>query len=364
MKARLEEVPLEVRRQVSRAIGERAADVAADLAGIIASEAELPPVDAAACGDAVLTLLTVAVDRGFLTAHDDEASGLGRCAPALTIRQLAYVAHRIERALLDELAVHDVLGATSQTWPTVAYSIRSAVLEVIASFSERETSRAAVYDPVTTLWSADVFKVGLRQEIVRAQRHAHGLAVLLFDVDDMARLNRIQGFGAGDRLLERLGILALRFFRTHDWVARVGGDTIAVLLPQTALDQAAALATRFREMVEQRIVLIDHKTEESAKVTVSAAAVGTDLVQSDLDPAYLLVEAEGALMRAKLNGGNRTERVALQPTSLTIVGAATLLGVSSRVVVTLIRSDHLKAVRRGRHFHIDRAAIEEYRSHR
>ena len=363
MKARLGEVPLEVRKQISRAISERAAGIAADLASAVATDAEIPAVDATGCGDAVLTLLAVAVERGVLTAHDDMA-GLSRCAPALTVRQLVYVAHRVERALLDELAIHNRLGATSQAWPMVAYSVRSAVLELVASFSERESSRAAVYDPVTTLWSADVFKVGLRQEIVRAQRHGHGLALIMFDVDDMARLNRTQGFGAGDRLLERLGILALRFFRIHDWVARVGGDTIAVLLPQTGLDQAASLANRFRETVQQRIVLMDHKTEEAASVTVSAAAVGTALVQSDLEPDYVLAEAEAALMRARLNGGNTVERVALQPKSVTIVGAATLLGVSSREVINLIREGSLKATRRGRHFHIDCASIDEYRAQR
>jgi diguanylate cyclase (GGDEF)-like protein len=142
-------------------------------------------------------------------------------------------------------------------------------------------------------------------------------------------LNRIQGLGAGDRLLERLGILALRFFRTHDWVARVGNDAIAVLLPETPLDQADTLANRFRETVEHRIVLMDHKTDETSPVTLSAAAVGTDVVQSDLEPNYVLAEAEAAVVRAKLNGGNRVERVALLPSSVTIVGAATLLGVTS-----------------------------------
>lgn len=364
MNARLDDVPLHVRGRIARAISERASGIAADLAGIVAGEAEIPPVDAAACADAVLSLVSMAVEHGQLTHRDDVASGLSRCAPALTIRQLVYIAHRIERALLDELAVDDELGATSDIWPMVAYSVRSAALEVIASFAERETARTAIRDPLTTLWSEDVFKAALRQEIVRAQRHAHGLAVILFDVDDMGRLNRQHGFGAGDRLLERLGILSRRFFRTHDWVARHGGDTIAVLLPQTALDQASALANRFREMVQQRIVLRDHKTEEAAAVTVSAAAVGTNLVQADLDPDYVMAEAEAAVMRAKMNGRNRVEGVALQPTSVTIVGAATLLGVSAREVITLIRSGALPAIRRGRHFHVERAAIEEYRSQR
>jgi diguanylate cyclase (GGDEF)-like protein/excisionase family DNA binding protein len=183
----------------------------------------------------------------------------------------------------------------------------------------------------------------------------------VFDVDELAEINQKHGHGVGDRVLERLGIQARRFFRTHDWVARYGDDGIGVLLPETPLDGAATLATRFREMVEQRLVLGDHKTDTHTSVTVSGAVVGTDLVQTDLDAGYVLTEAEAALMRAKLNGRNRVERVALLPTSLTIFGAATLLGRSPRDVTRLIRRGGLKAARRGRHFHIDRTAIEEYR---
>ena len=167
-----------------------------------------------------------------------------------------------------------------------------------------------------------------------------------------------------DRVLERLGILARNYFRTHDWVARHAEDSIAVLLPQTPLDQAATLAERFREMVEQRIVLMNYMTEETSIVTVSAAAVGTDLVQAELDRGFVMAEAAAAVMRAKLDGGNRVERVALLPTSVTILGAATLLGLTAREVVQLIRAGALPASRRGRHYHIDRAAIEHYKARR
>ena len=102
--------------------------------------------------------------------------------------------------------------------------------------------RAALRDELTTLISRPVFDMVLQQEAQRALRHEHGIAMLLFDIDDLSGLNRSHGYGAGDRLLERLGILARRFFRTHDWVVRHGPDSIAVLLPETTLDQASTLA--------------------------------------------------------------------------------------------------------------------------
>lgn len=364
MWARLGDVQLGVREQLAAAIRQRTVALAGDLGTAVGAEAGIDPADGTTCADALLSLVTAAVEQGRLDARQEAPLGLTRCAPTLTVRQFATVAHRVEGAVLDELALHERLGATSERWPVVAYSIRTAVLEVITWFAERETARTAFRDPLTTLLSADLFNVTLTQEAMRALRHRHGLAVILFDVDDLARINRVHGFGAGDRLLERLGILARRFFRTHDWIARHGDDSIAALLPETSLDQAAALANRFRETVEQRLVLVDHKTDERSVVTVSAAAVGTDLVQTELEPAYVMAEAGAAVMRAKLNGGNRVERVALLPTSLTILGAATLLGVTAREVVQLIRSGALPASRRGRHYHIDRASIEQYKARR
>jgi excisionase family DNA binding protein len=144
-------------------------------------------------------------------------------------------------------------------------------------------------------------------------------------------------------------------------VARHGDDSIAVLLPETTVDQAAVLAARFREMVQHRLVLHDHKSDMTKVVSVSAAAIGTDLVQSALEASAVLAEAEAAVLRAKLNGRNGVESVALQPTSFTIFGAANVLGQTPHEVAKLIRDGALKATRRGRHFHIDRHLIESYR---
>jgi diguanylate cyclase (GGDEF)-like protein len=166
-------------------------------------------------------------------------------------------------------------------------------------------------DSLTTLLNEQVFDVALGQEVQRALRHQHGVSMILFDVDDLSELNRSHGHGAGNRLLERLGILSKQFFRTHDWVARYGDDSIAVLLPETTLDQACALAQRFCEMVQQRLVLVEHKTDEQTTVTVSAAAVGTDALRDEIDAGAMVAHAHKAVQRAKMNGGNRVERVDL-----------------------------------------------------
>jgi diguanylate cyclase (GGDEF)-like protein/excisionase family DNA binding protein len=350
-----------VREHTASAIRQRSSSLISDVAANLSHEGFLDASQAEECAGLLIGMLATAIQVGELDTRAGALQELSRFTPPLTVRQLVRSLHRAERTVLDELALHERLGATSESWPMVAHAVRAAMVEVAASIADRRTAMGALRDPLTTLLSPIVFEFALAQETQRAQRHNHGVAMLLFDIDDLSALNRSHGFGAGDRLLERLGISARRYFRNHDWVARHGGDSIAVLLPETSVDDAAQLATRFSEMVRQRLVLVDHKTDAVAIVSVSAAAVGTDLVQEELDPDYIMAEAEAAVLRAKMNGGNRVERVALLPTSVTITGAATLLGVSPRDVVTLVRRGDLRATRRGRHYHIDREVIEEYR---
>ena len=361
----LEPASGDVRARTSALIRERHDALAADVCDEVARLGDaLDSAEWRAFTDLLLRLFVASVDGGALDGDSALMRELSRYSPPLTTRLLLDALHLAERAILDEVALDDRLGATSEPWAVVAHAIRRATLEILAAHAEYAAGHGGpvnVRDSLTTLIASPVFDLALEQEIQRAIRHQHSLALLLFDIDDLSQINRDYGWGVGDRLLERMGILARRFFRTHDWVARHGDDAIGVLLPETTLDQAAVLAARCRETVQHRLVLQDYNTDVTKIVTVSAAAVGTDLVQSEIDASYVIAEAEAAVLRAKLNGRNRIERVALLPTSLTIFGAAMMLGQTPRDVAQLIRNGTLKATRRGRHFHIDRDLIDAYR---
>jgi diguanylate cyclase (GGDEF)-like protein/excisionase family DNA binding protein len=355
----------DVRSRTSALIRERQDALTADVVSQIAPlAAALQSEEMHGCAELLLRLFAASVDAGSLDTESAAMRDLARYCPPLTTRQLLDALHHAERVILDEVALDDRLGATSEPWALVAHSIRRATLEILGAHAEQIAGRdvpISVRDSLTTLISSPVFELAVAQEIERALRHQHALALVLFDIDDLSQINREHGWGVGDRLLERMGILARQYFRMHDWVARQGDDAIAVLLPETTVDQAAVLAARFRETVQHRLVLQDHKTDTTQVVTVSAAAIGTDLVQQDLDASHVLAEAEAAVLRAKLYGRGRIERVALLPTAVTFFGAATMLNRSASEVARLVRQGALRAVRRGRHYHIERDLIEAYR---
>ena len=342
------------------------ADLAAALGDVLG---EVPDAGFAAQAAAlILELFQMAVETGGLDSRSGRVVDIQHvCRDRVTIRTLFECVYRAERVVLDELALDEHVGATSEPWALVVQLIRFASLDVHIALAERQMLSPAagiVDDPLTTLVARPVFDLALSKEVARAQRRGHPISLVLFDVDHMTGINAELGYGAGDRLLERLGILTQRFFRNDDWVGRHGEDSIVALLPETTLDDAAALAHRFRQTVRERLRLRDHKTDARVPVTISASVVSADRVISEIDPAAMLEEAEAALLRARLNGPDQMERVALQPTSVTLLGAANLLGCAPQEIRRLVRTGELHAARRGRHYHIDRQAVEHYKAQR
>src|SRR3990170_2717363 len=197
MTARLKDLPRDVREQTAAAIRDRERGLIDDAARALAEEPGLEPEAWRLCGGVLLGLLALAVEDGDLDARPDALHDLAAFAPPLHARELIHALHRLERVVLDELALHEQLGATSEPWPVVAHSVRAATLEVIGAFAEREGAHPPLRDPLTTLVSRAVFDMVLAQETYRAHRREHGVAMLLFDIDNLSQLNASHGYGAG-----------------------------------------------------------------------------------------------------------------------------------------------------------------------
>jgi len=153
-----------------------------------------------------------------------------------------------------------------------------------------------------------VLLAALEKEIRRAERFLHPFAMILVDVDHLNAINAKHGYGFGDRVLERIGIVIRNYFREHDWVTRCSEDTFAILLPETARPNAESLADGLRVTVEERLALRDYRTEEQVQVTVSVAVLIGD-GQSSNNADQVLRQAEEAIVRAKERGRNRVEVV-------------------------------------------------------
>lgn len=281
---------------------------------------------------------------------------------SLTPEQVFTFAYLFLSAALDELSLDPHLGAASDPHPQAAQYVRRSVFDSLAAWASRtiETPRlAAITDPLSTLHTRPVLEVAVFKECHRAERFEHWMSMILLDIDNLDEINRTHGYGVGDRVLERLGILLRTYFRQHDWVARYTEDTIAVLLPETGLEDALALAERTRAMVHDRLTFRDYRTEQRASITVSLAVTSARALEGEpIDSERFLREAEAALERAKTSGRTRVEHIVIPPRLISIDEAATLLNTDLHGIERLVGDGTLEPVQAGRHVRLERAAVQ------
>ncbi|HEY2149773.1 MAG TPA: GGDEF domain-containing protein [Vicinamibacterales bacterium] len=266
-------------------------------------------------GRLLAQLLAAAIRDGRVEARGGLVADLSRAVTrrgASTERVFGFV-YLLERATLDELALDERTGATSEAWPVTAQLVRRASFDLLAAYAEHaqlQPADASIVDPRTTLFTRPLFDAVLAKEVERAGRFGDEISLIVFDVDRLAEINESYGYGVGDKILERLGILIRQYFRQHDWVAHHSEDSIAVLLTRLDADRASALAEHVRTTVEQRLEFPDYRTDLRVAVTLSAGIVNVCVAVGDvIDPVRLLADAEAALDRAKRLGRNRVERV-------------------------------------------------------
>jgi diguanylate cyclase (GGDEF)-like protein len=161
-------------------------------------------------------------------------------------------------------------------------------------------------DALTRIANRREFERRFAIEWGRARRERLPLALIMIDIDRFKNYNDHYGHPAGDDCLQRVAA-ALQAIpkRPADLVARYGGEEFVVLLPATALEEAAMIAERLRQAVAD--LQIPHATSRVAPGVTASLGVAAGMPLELHEPAELMEAADAALYRAKENGRNRVE---------------------------------------------------------
>lgn len=311
-------LPEDLRQQIAATIVEQADIITADTVAIFpySGGEELDSGYCRRIGELLTQILAIAVRDSNLDSRTGFMADLYRITSErpLPVERVFTFVYLTERRALDELALSEAIGGTTEPWPIVAQIVRRAAFDVLAAWTERllleQAGGAMMIDRLTTLYSRAMFDAVLAKEVDKAGRFGHALSIIMFDVDRLSAINEDVGYGVADKILERLGILMRTFFRQHDWVARFSEDSIIVLMTQTDPEHVIELAERVRHTVEDRLWFTDHRTDRQVPVTVSAAVVNLPVSVGDvIDPARLLAICEGGVDAAKKGGRNRVVTV-------------------------------------------------------
>ena len=124
---------------------------------------------------------------------------------------------------------------------------------------------------------------------------------MLIDVDRFKQFNDHYGHLEGDQCLRQIGqVLKTSIKRAGDVAARYGGEEMAILLPNTTIDGAKAVADRVMSALRQ--IGIRHKDSPTRVVTVSCGIHALVPRRGQHIPADIVQAADAALYSAKAAG--------------------------------------------------------------
>jgi diguanylate cyclase (GGDEF)-like protein len=167
----------------------------------------------------------------------------------------------------------------------------------------KDLSVQASRDPLTNLYNRRHLAAALPREMLRCQREAKPVALIIMDLDHFKRYNDHYGHAAGDICLRAVAhTIQGSAKRASDLAARYGGEEFLLLLPDTDEADALRMAEGLRGAVEA--LDIAHPQSFYGHVTLSlGVAVMRPTYPSDADE--LLRRADQALYAAKEAGRNR-----------------------------------------------------------
>ncbi len=158
----------------------------------------------------------------------------------------------------------------------------------------------ADFDGLTRVYNRTFFDEQLRKEVMRHKRYEQPLSLIILDLDHFKQVNDQYGHLMGDAVLKEVGAILQDSIRGTDIAARYGGEEFALVLPQTAQDQAWTLAERIRRR-------IDRHSFRSGDVKLSLTAslgIATMDAREDMETSELVKQADQALYLAKAGGRN------------------------------------------------------------
>ncbi|NJO53493.1 MAG: PleD family two-component system response regulator [Bacteroidales bacterium] len=160
----------------------------------------------------------------------------------------------------------------------------------------------AISDALTGLHNRRYLESHLGAVVEQAAARGKPVSLLILDIDHFKSVNDTWGHDAGDDVLREFALRLRRSIRGIDLACRFGGEEFVVVMPETDLAVAEAVAERIRRLIAAEPFAI-HKGTRQLDVTIS---VGLATRQGPADmPDAILKRADEALYRAKRGGRNR-----------------------------------------------------------
>jgi len=204
------------------------------------------------------------------------------------ITDLVLVAKKLEDGNY-AAAIHadraDALGSLNRSFSSMSTAISSR---------EKSIFKLAYYDELTQLPNRASFILELSKTLQAAEAAQSSLSLLVLHLDRFKQIYNILGYEAGDEMLRIVaGRICAFTSRSNDFIARIGGDQFALLLPATSPSQALSDATDLLQVLQSPILLNQQSVDLNVSIGIASYP---DHAQSE---AQLLSHAEMAMYMVK-----------------------------------------------------------------
>ena len=161
--------------------------------------------------------------------------------------------------------------------------------------------KEATHDGLTGTWNRVAILDILERELLRAQREATSVGVIMTDADRFKSVNDTFGHVVGDNVLRKVSTSIAEILRPYDSLGRYGGEEFLVVVPGCTLAETKELAERIRVRILDCKIPVN---ESNLPLTLSiGVSMGSDAGQLEA----LLHAADTGMYAAKRRGGNRVQ---------------------------------------------------------
>jgi diguanylate cyclase len=146
------------------------------------------------------------------------------------------------------------------------------------------------------------FDMVLQSESEAAAQKGTPLALVLIDIDHFKKFNDTHGHQTGDHVLKFVGAMLKKAVKASDLPARYGGEEFALVLPNTDLSSAVALAESIRVAVAGKRLRKKQTGDDIGNITMS---LGVSQYRPGESLSALIKRADDGLYQAKGLGRNQ-----------------------------------------------------------
>ena len=178
-------------------------------------------------------------------------------------------------------------------------------IRIRKALEERRTQRLAITDGLTSLYNRRYFEERLEEETRRARRYNRPMSIMMLDIDFFKHYNDNNGHLKGDKVLQEIAQVLMRFSRETDITARYGGEEFCLVLDDTDALGAAVVADRLRKHFRDELFV--YREGSKPKTFHCTVSIGIACYPDDAASQSELIEnADRALYVSKETGRDRT----------------------------------------------------------